>query len=290
MSALSKMELLKAAFANKASTGGDASWKKFYRFWSMNEGETAVVRFLPDADEENPMGFLVENLVHELHINGERKIVPCLEMYGEPCPICQLSRKYYDQKDEETGKKYYRKKSFIGQVLVIESPIEHDQDQLIKLVDFGPNIFKLIQSAFQSGDLELEPYALKQGYNFRFKKTKDGKWASYSTSSFQPKPTDIDDDIIEKLELVDLKLHRQRQISRAEIDAYLLADQTGSSIEAPVKNETPTESAPTPKVNTTKEEPAEQTPSAPTESSGNSVLQQLRDRAKAKAAAEAAGE
>lgn len=286
MSTLSKMEQLKAAFAGKASSGNnDASWKKFYRFWSMNEGETAIVRFLPDADEDNPMGFLVENLVHELHINGERKIVPCLEMYGEQCPICQLSRKYYDQKDEETGKKYYRKKSFIGQVLVLESPIEHDQDQLIKLVDFGPNIFKLIQSAFQSGDLEVEPYALKAGYNFRFKKTKDGKWASYSTSSFQPKPTDVDDDIIEKLELVDLKAYRQRQISRAEIDAYLLADQTGGTVEAPTKTETPKTV-----VETKTETISETKTETPVESSGTSVLQQLRDRAKAKALAEAAGE
>ena len=48
-----------------------------------------------------------------------------------------------------------------------------------------------MQAAFGSGDLDNAPYELKGGYNFRFKKTKKGEYADYSTSSFSPKMSDI---------------------------------------------------------------------------------------------------
>jgi hypothetical protein len=294
---MSKLDLLKAAFAAKASSSSssDDSWKKFYPFWKMAEDQTAIVRFLPDLDEDNPLGFLVEHHVHELNINGQRTTVPCAKMYGESCPICDLSRKYYDEKNEDLGKKYYRKLSYIGQVLVIESPIEHDAEQLVKLIDFGPKIFKLIQAAFQSGDLEVEPYSLIGGYNFRIKKTKSGQYADYGTSSFAPKQTNVDEDIINRLELMDLKEQRRKHIPRAELEAMLNADLTGASIAPAATTVVPNTTVPStpvqatpiatpasvePVVETNKVEP---TPAAAT--SGSSALEQLRARAKAKAAA-----
>lgn len=289
---MSKLDALKAAFAAKTTTSsGDDSWKKFYPFWKMQENNTAVVRFLPDLDEDNPLGFLVEHHVHELNVNGQRTTVACSKMYGESCPICELSKKYYDEKNEELGKKYYRKLSYIGQVLVIESPIEHDAEQLVKLIDFGPKIFKLIQSAFQSGDLEVEPYSLIGGYNFRIKKTKSGQYADYGTSSFAPKQTNVDEDIIDKLDLKDLKEERRKLVPRAELEAMLNADLTGASIPAtPAAQSTPVATASatpvaTPVASTPVAEPAKPTEEvAPAAKSGSSALEQLRARARAKAA------
>lgn len=289
MSTKRNLDALKSAFSQKASGTGDQSWKLFYPFWKMPDDTVAVIRFLPDLDEENNLGFLVENLQHELTINGEKKKVPCLAMHGENCPICDLSRKYYDEENPEMGKKYYRKKSYIGQVLVIESPIEHDQAQLVKLIDFGPAVFKQIQSAFQSGDLEEAPFEMKGGYNFRIKKTKSGQYASYTTSSFAPKQTDVDDDIIEQLQLFDLKEYRTKYVDRATIEAMLIADQTGrafseadeSSEDAPAPAAAPVAKAVAKPVAKAEPEPVAET-AAPAKST-SSVLQQLRDRAKAAA-------
>lgn len=308
---MSKLEALKAAFAAKATGtgGGDDSWKKFYSFWKMPEGSTAIVRFLPDADQDNPLGFLVENKVHELYVNGERKTVGCLEMHGESCPICDLSRKYYSEAEDAKkvgdtaeqlrlsglGKKYYRKLSYIGQVIVVESPIEHDAAQVVKLIDFGPKIFKLIQAAFQSGDLEIEPYDLKGGYNFRIKKTKSGDYADYGTSSFAPKQTAIEDDVLGGIELFDLKNYRKASSSVTEVEALLNASLTG----APALVATPAAVAPAqttsipapaaapaaPVAKTIEEAPAtEATPAEAAPASSGDVLAQLRARAKAKAA------
>lgn len=299
---MSKLDALKAQFAQKTNTNYDESWKKFYSFWKMPDDTTATVRFLPDADGDNPMGFLVENLVHELVVNGDKKKVACASMFGEACPICELSRKYYDEKNEDMGKKYYRKKSYIGQVLVVESPIDHDQNQLVKLIDFGPKIFKTIQAAFQSGDLEEAPYELRGGYNFRIKKTKAGQYADYGTSSFQPKQTDIDDNIVSQLELFDLKDYRAKQVDSATLSAMLMADQTGQPMaaapgEAPsdndkamsaVKAAAPAqESAPAAPAQESApakvETPVAASAPAPSEKAAT-VLEQLRARAAAKKA------
>ena len=287
--AKSKLEALKSAFDKKTTgTGGDQSWKLFYPFWKMPDDSVAVVRFLPDLDADNNLGFLVENLQHELIVNGQRKKVPCLEMHGEHCPICALSRKYYDEKNEEMGKKYYRKKSYVGQIIVVESPIEHDQAALVKLIEFGPAVFKQIQAAFQSGDLEEAPYEFKGGYNFRIKKTKSGQYASYTTSSFAPKQSDLEDEIIEALNLYNLAEYRGTKMDLATVEALLVADQTGASFNgghddhedtpAPTPTAKPA-AAPAPQADDT---PAEE--AAPAPKAGGSVLDQLRARAKAKAA------
>lgn len=290
MSAKSKLEALKAAFDKKnTSTGSsDQSWKLFYPFWKMPEEAVSIVRFLPDLDEDNPLGFLVENLQHELIINGKTERVGCLSMHGEHCPICELSRKYYDEENKDMGKKYYKKKSYIGQVIVVESPIEHDQSQLVKLIEFGPQVFTQIQAAFNSGDLEEAPYELKGGYNFRFRKTKTGSGQnSYATSNFAPKQTDLDDDLIEQLKLFNLSEYRAKRLDAATLEAMLVADQTGSAFS---KQSTSEEEAPAPAPMAkpavkTVSKPAEEEASAPAATSAKpSVLEQLRNRAKAQKA------
>ncbi len=225
---------LAAAFATKTSGGGNQTWALFFNFWRAPVDSVSIVRFLPDKDTTNSMGFLVENLAHELMINGKREKVPCLKMYGEDCPICALSQRFYDEKspdhNEALGKRLYKKKSYIGQVLVLETPIEHDQEQLVKLIDFGPKIFKQIQATFASGDLEEPPQKFKGGYNFRIKKSKSGDYADYGTSSFAPKQSDVADDLIETMVLYDLKEYRTPYVSRDVLEAMLLADQTGTGM------------------------------------------------------------
>jgi hypothetical protein len=281
---------LAAAFEQKAGGGGgDQRWKSFFPFWKAPKDSVSVVRFLPDLDEDNPMGFLVENMTHELVVNGRRETVACLKMYGEDCPICALSQKYYDEKspdhNEALGKKYYRKKGYIGQVLIIETPVEHDATQLVKLVEFGPKIFKQMQSAFQSGDLENPPSDLKGGYNFRIKKTQSGEYADYGTSSFSPKMTDVSDDVIEAITLHDLKEWRTPKTSYEQLEAMLVADQTGGSV-APASKPA-AEQAARPAAATPTATPAATTEAAPAAGEKKlSVIEQLKLRAAQKAAAQ----
>lgn len=289
---------LAAAFSSKTTenTSG-ATWKLFFPFWKAEVDTVSTVRFLPDADETNPMGFLVENLTHSLTINGKRETVACLKMYGEECPICDLSARFYDKKsaeyNEELGKQYYRKKSYIGQVLVIDTPIEHDAEQLVKLIEFGPQVFKQIQAAFQSGDLEAAPFELKGGYNFRFRKTKTGSGQnSYTTSNFAPKQTDVGDDIIEKMNLFALNDYRTQKTERAAVEAMLVAATTGGSYSSDDAGGDETPEVPksaAPSAAAKAEAPKAEEP-APASGGKLSVVEQLRARAAAAKAAAASQE
>jgi len=300
-SAKDRLQALTSAFAgkNNSAEGGNKApvWKKFYQFWKMPDNTTATVRFLPDRDEDsNPLKFLVENLTHELVVNGQKKKVPCLSMYGEACPICEHSQKLYSEGNEDMGKKYYKKRSYLGQVLVVESPFEYidEKDEnpgIVKLIDFGPKVFKCIQTAFQSGDLEEAPYEFKGGYNFRIKKTKAGQWSDYGTSSFSPKQTDLEEEVIDavKAELHSLSEFREKYVSRASLEAMLLADQTGQALQD--SNDSGDTPAPAKESAPAKSEQASDSgdSSTPQEDSGasnkaKSVLEQLRARAAAKKA------
>ena len=222
---------LAAAFDEKTTSSDNANqtWKLFFNFWKAPVDTVSTVRFLPDSDPENPRGFLVENLVHELEINGKREKVACGKMYGEHCPICDLSAEYYNKKsplyDEEIGQKLYKKKSYISQALVLETPIEQPEDSpLVWLIEFGPQIYKQIQAGFKSGDLDNSPIDLKGGYNFRFRKTLNGNGSnSYTTSNFSPKQSDVSDELIEQIELYDLKEYRQPEVSTAVLETMLAA-------------------------------------------------------------------
>jgi hypothetical protein len=291
---------LAAAFTSKTNEGGgNATWKLFFNFWKAPVDSLSTVRFLPDADDENPMGFLVENLTHELNINGKREKVACLKMYGEACPICELSSRFYDKNSaehsEELGKMFYRKKSYIGQVLVLETPVEHDAEQLVKLIEFGPQVFKQIQAAFQSGDMDEAPYELKGGYNFRFRKTVTGSGQnSYTTSNFAPKQTDVADDLIQSITLYNLGDYRTAKTDRAALEAMLVAAQTGGSYEAAA----PAAAKPAAKPVVAKAAPADdhgdEEPSAPAaapapaDGAKLSIVEQLRQRAAAAKAAQQA--
>jgi hypothetical protein len=248
------------------------------------------------------MGFLIENLTHELEINGKREKVACLKMYGEACPICELSSRFYDKNspefNEELGKKFYRKKSYIGQVLVLESPVEHDAEQLVKLIEFGPQVFKQIQAAFQSGDLDAAPFELKGGYNFRFRKTQTGSGQnSYTTSNFAPKQSDVDDSVIESITLYDLNTYRTAKTDRAALEAMLVAAQTGGSYQkedaAPAAGLTlatpKSKAAAAPAADEGDDTPAEAPAAAPAAGGAKlSVVEQLRQRAAAAKAAQQA--
>ena len=54
---------LKNVFGNENNKENrDNGGTGYYPFWNMKAGQRAVVRFLPDANEDNERGFLVEKV------------------------------------------------------------------------------------------------------------------------------------------------------------------------------------------------------------------------------------
>lgn len=244
------LEQLRSAFKKDTKTEGGGGQNNYFPFHKMQTGESATIRFLPDADKSNPMGFLVEKRTHKLKINGQDRTIPCLTTYGDECPICKVSAAYYKANDKVNGKKYWRKQQYIAQALIVDSPIAPEAGQpadagQVKLMTINPQLYKVIKEAFESGDLENIPYEYDVGTNFIIKKDQQGEYASYIMSKFAKRESALDDETVEfvKGALKELSTVLPRKPERAEIEAMLEAEMTGSEYKA--GGATPAAAAPT---------------------------------------------
>lgn len=228
------LEELRTAFKRNAESGSGGV-NNYYPFWNLDYGQSATIRFLPDKDDNNPLGFLVEKHMHNLEINGEIKKVPCFKMYGDDCPICKVSSDYYKEGDEDNGKKYWKKRTYIAQALIIEDPIESkggddNYEGEVRYISMGYQLYNVVKEAFESGDLDEIPFAYKGGYNFVIKKTEQGKWATYAVGSrFVRKSTDLTDEEIEFVEeeMINLETLLPEKMSLEKVEGQLSAALTG---------------------------------------------------------------
>jgi hypothetical protein len=177
------------------STGGDNS---IYPHWNMEEGHSAVIRFLPDGNTKNTF-FWQERAMIRLPfagIKGEadsKQVMvqaPCVEMWGDACPILTEVRTWFKDKSlEDMGRKYWKKRSYIFQGFVRENPISDDKspENPIRRFIIGPQIFTIIKSALMDPELEELPTDLMRGLDFRIAKTSKGGYADYSTSKWARK-------------------------------------------------------------------------------------------------------
>jgi len=175
------------------STGGDNA---IYPHWNIAEGQTATVRFLPDADPNNTF-FWIERAMIKLPfagVKGETNSkpvtvqVPCMEMWGETCPILSAVRPWFkDPSLEDMGRKYWKKKSFLFQGFVVDSQYKEDgklPENPIRRFIIGSQIFNIIKAALMDPDMEELPTDSLRGVDFRIVKTSKGGYADYSTSNW----------------------------------------------------------------------------------------------------------
>lgn len=230
------IEQLRAAFKSDNNSGGSRP-NNYYPFWNMKAGEQAIVRFLPDKNQNNPLGFMVEKLMHTLTINGENKSVPCLKMYGEDCPICKVSSAYYKEGDKENGKKYWRKRQSIAQALIIEDPLPADADTgethegKVRFLALGHQIFTVIKEAFESGELDEIPFAYDGGCNFIIKKTSQGQYDTYAVGSkFARRASDLTENEIAYVEdnYIELDTLLPQNPGQEKVESMLEAALTGA--------------------------------------------------------------
>lgn len=241
------LDQLKAAF--KTPERGNTLPNNYYTFWNMKTGESATLRFLPDKNEDNPLGFLQEKHSHVLEINGERKTIPCLKMYDEDCPICAVSAAYYKDEDKVNGKKYWRKGTHIAQALIVEDPLdpaedtEENSEGKVRYVSLSWQLYNVIKEAFESGELDDVPFAYEGGCDFIIKKTKQGEYASYQMSKFARSESDLEAEQIEFVEgqIIDLSELLPANPGREKVEAMLTAALTGEEYADNSSSDTSTE-------------------------------------------------
>mgnify|MGYP003334675011 CR=1 FL=1 len=187
-----RAKLQQSALNNPGITSGDNA---IYPHWNIAEGQTATVRFLPDGDSNNTF-FWLERAMIKLPfagVKGETNSkpvtvqVPCMEMWGETCPILTEVRPWFKDKSlEDMGRKYWKKKSYLFQGFVVDSKYQEDKtpENPIRRFIIGSQIFNIVKNALMDSEIEELPTDFVRGLDFKITKTSKGGYADYSTSNW----------------------------------------------------------------------------------------------------------
>ena len=199
MASLAEIRARLAASENKPGSGGSGGGDgSIYPHWNMEEGQSATLRFLPDGNTKNTF-FWAERAMIRLPFNGvkgemdSKQVfvqVPCVEMWGDTCPVLTEVRTWFKDKSlEDMGRKYWKKRSYIFQGFVRENPLHDDKTPAnpIRRFIIGPQIFTIIKGALMDPELEELPTDLLRGLDFRITKGAKGGFADYNSSKWSRK-------------------------------------------------------------------------------------------------------
>jgi hypothetical protein len=184
--------------SKSSGSGSGTADGAIYPFWNLNEGSTSLVRFLPDADPNNTF-FWTERQMIKLTFAGIKGgdstpvtvQVPCVEMFGrKDCPVLTQVRPWFkDPGLEAMGRKYWKKRSYVFQGIVVEDGLneETSPENPVRRFVIGPQLFNIIKAALMDPDMEETPVSYDRGTDFRISKTKKGEYSDYSTSKWARK-------------------------------------------------------------------------------------------------------
>jgi hypothetical protein len=202
MATLAEIRARLQAQENKGQGNTGGGDRVIYPHWNIEEGQSCLLRFLPDADPKNTF-FWVERAMIKLPFpavkgSADKKPVqiqvPCMETWGETCPVLTEVRPWFKDKSlEEQGRRYWKKRSYLMQGFVRENPIDRDEtpENPIRRFVISPQLYTLIKAALLDPELEEMPTHYERGLDFRIVKTSKGGYADYNTSKWSRKETPL---------------------------------------------------------------------------------------------------
>lgn len=245
-----KAKLLESQKKNNREEGGQRSTgdNASYPFWNIPVGQTAHLRFLPDADPENVF-FWVKREVIKLPFAGVvggqypttkpvTVTIPCIDMFDMQCPVTARIRPWWKGNDAEVAlaRTYYKKKSYIFQGFVVQSPFEEQNvpENPIRRFILNPSLYEIVEKSLMNPEMEDAPTDYVNGRDFKVSKTQKGEYANYQTSSWSFRTRSLNEaelSAIDQHGLYDLKKYRGEapdangvEIIKAMLEASLAGD------------------------------------------------------------------
>lgn len=184
--------------------GGNRQPDAFLAFWNIPENEPLNLRFLPDADENNPYFWKERDMINlefkgvvGQHTDTVRVQVPCNEMWvPKSCPILNELREWYASA-KETGNdelknlasKYWKKKSYLLQCFIAPDSVAVKDDLApenpIRRVLVNKEIFDKVKSILMNPGIKEMPTHYEFGRDFGVVKTRNGGgFNKYDMSQF----------------------------------------------------------------------------------------------------------
>jgi len=200
----------KLAAQDRRQSGPRETDNAIYAFWNIPNDTTATMRFLPDGDESNTFFWQERQMIRIAFpgVKGQDEArpvtvnVPCVEMWGETCPVHAEIRPWFkDPTLEDIGRKYWKKRSYIFQGFVVTNPLEGDvtPENPVRRFVINPSIFKIIKAALMDPEMENLPTDYTSGTDFRLTKTQKGQYADYSTSNWARRERSLGEEELEAI-------------------------------------------------------------------------------------------
>lgn len=217
----------------KKSAGPGIGDNAIFAHWNIPEGTSATLRFLPDGDDSNTFFWKERQMIRIpfAGIKGQdenKKVivqVPCVEMWGETCPVHAEIRPWFkDPNMESLGRTYWKKRSYIFQGFVVNSPIDEENtpENPIRRFIISPQIFTIIKQALMDPEMEELPTDYERGTDFRLNKTQKGGYADYSTSAWARKERGLNETELQAIathNLFNLNDFMPKRPGKDEVDA-----------------------------------------------------------------------
>lgn len=186
-----------------------------YPQWDIPMSSFVRMRFVHDPNPQSTF-FYREKAMIKLPFAGIKGVsesqeltvqVPCMEMYGpkEHCPVLAEVRTWFkDAALEELGKRYWKKRTYIAQGFVRESPLKEENvpENPIRRFIISPQVQPLLLAVYKDPEIEELPTDFNRGLDFFFRKEpKAGsKWADYSSSGWARKESSLTEAELEAIE------------------------------------------------------------------------------------------
>ena len=256
----SMFEAIKQSLSSgEKEKGGNGLYKEILKF---TPGNTYQVRLLPNPTSPKETIFHYYNHGWNSVATGKFVTALCPTTFGETCPIDAYYLKTYrtgTESEKETAKVLSRKEGWMVNVLVISDPENSENEGKVKILRYGKEMAKIIESALEGDDSDEfgveKVFDVENGSTLRIKcenrtGARGGKaqYVTYASSKFlSPSPIEVDVDTVLG-SIHDLKaVNKQTTASEMQrlLDEHFFNLTTGSPIEddvdeyAAIRNEKP---------------------------------------------------
>lgn len=204
----SMFDAIKQSLSEKKNTNsGNQTYKEVLKFES---GKTYQLRLIPNPNSPKQSIFHYYNHGWNSNATGQYVTALCPTTFGDSCPIDAYYLKTYRNgtpSEKEAAKVLSRKENWMVNVYVVSDPSNPENEGKVKILRYGRELAKIIESALEGDDAELfgveKVFDVVHGSTLRIKcepRTDKGggkaaKMITYASSKFLPASSlDLDDD------------------------------------------------------------------------------------------------
>ena len=241
----SMFEAIKQSLSTEKGQGGSGLYKEILKF---TPGNTYQVRLVPNPNSPKETIFHYYNHAWTSNSTGKFITALCPTTFGESCPIDAYYLKTYrtgTESEKSSAAVLSRKEGWMVNVYVVSDPSNPENEGKVKILRYGKELAKIIQSAIEGDDAEEfgveKVFDIANGSTLRIKcesrtGNRGGKtqYVTYSSSKFlSPSPVEVNLDEV-YTGVHDLK-SVNKQTSPAEmqrlLDEHFFNLTTGSPVE-----------------------------------------------------------